>query len=166
MPAPLFADAVRSHYDSPLGRMTLCGNAQSLLGVWFDGQAHQPDPQAWKQVDQHPVLDRTRTQLAEYFAGQREQFDLPLDLRCGTAFQQQVWRALGAIPFGKTLSYATLSQSIRRPTAMRAVGSAVGRNPLSIVLPCHRVLGSNGSLTGYAGGLDRKRELLQRERAL
>jgi methylated-DNA-[protein]-cysteine S-methyltransferase len=105
-------------------------------------------------------------QLSEYFAGRRHSFELPLDLQCGTAFQQDVWRALLAIPAGGTTSYGAISRSIGKPQAMRAVGAAIGRNPVSIVVPCHRVVGSDGSLTGYAGGMERKTALLQLEGAV
>ena len=159
-------DTVRTGFNSPLGHITLCSNDHALLGLWFDGQKHQPDPSAWQQVDNHPVLNRAKTQLEEYFSGARQQFDLPLEWHSGTPFQQPVWRSLLEIPAGQTASYAALSQRIGRPAAVRAVGSAVGRNPLSIVVPCHRVLGSNGSLTGYAGGLERKIALLQLEHVL
>ena len=103
---------------------------------------------------------RSQTQLQDYFAGQRRDFALSLDLRGGTPFQQTVWQALLHIPFGQTISYSGLSQRIGQASAVRAVAAAVGRNPISIVVPCHRVLGANGSLTGYAGGLDRKAALL------
>jgi methylated-DNA-[protein]-cysteine S-methyltransferase len=111
-------------------------------------------------------LIKTAQQLALYFAGQRHDFDLPLDLSGGTEFQQAVWRALLTIPSGQTTSYGQISQSISNPMAVRAVGAAVGRNPISIIVPCHRVLGADGSLTGYAGGLDRKTALLRLEGAL
>ena len=109
------------------------------------------------------MLRQAQAQLAEYFAGTRSTFDLPLDLQGGTAFQRSVWDALLAIPRGGTTSYGVLSRSIGQPAAVRAVGAAVGRNPLSIVVPCHRVVGANGSLTGYAGGLERKSALLKLE---
>lgn len=160
------ATSVRAPFDSPLGPMVLCASDQALLGLWFDGQKHQPNHGVWRQVGDHPVLNQARTQLAEYFSGARRQFELPLDLTSGTAFQQQVWRSLLDIPMGQTLSYGALSQRIGKPAAVRAVGSAVGRNPLSIVVPCHRVLGRNGDLTGYAGGLERKIALLQLEHVL
>jgi methylated-DNA-[protein]-cysteine S-methyltransferase len=120
----------------------------------------------WRTNDAHPVLREAAAQLLAYFAGQRERFDLPLDLSHGTAFQQSVWQALLAIPAGTTVSYGALSMDLGNPAAVRAVGAAVGRNPISVIVPCHRVLGSNGSLTGYAGGLDRKTALLELEGAL
>jgi len=104
--------------------------------------------------------------LTQYFAGQRRQFDLPLDLSAGTPFQQTVWQSLQSLTCGQTCSYGVLSAQLGRPTAVRAVSSAVGRNPVSIVVPCHRLLGANGALTGYAGGLDRKAALLKLEGAL
>jgi methylated-DNA-[protein]-cysteine S-methyltransferase len=113
-----------------------------------------------------PVLAQACTQLSDYFAGQRQHFDLPLDLSRGTPFQQQVWHALLSIGWGQTARYGQLAQQLGRPQASRAVGMSVGRNPISIIVPCHRVLGADGSLTGYAGGLDRKQDLLQREGVL
>jgi len=143
----------------------VAATGRGLAGVWFEGQRHLPDMRAWPEQPDHPVLREAIAQLADYFAGRRSGFDLPLDLQGGTAFQQSVWQALLAIPAGGTTSYGTLSQRIGRPAAVRAVGAAVGRNPLSIVVPCHRVLGADGSLTGYAGGLERKTALLQLEGA-
>ena len=161
-PAPI----VRSRYDSPLGSMTLAASAQGLCGVWFDGQAHQPDPQHWEVKPAHPVLQAAATQLAAYFAEQRARFELPLDLSLGTPFQQSVWERLRAIPYGVTQSYGEIAGYLGQAAASRAVGAAVGRNPLSIIVPCHRVVGANGALTGYAGGLWRKMDLLQREGTL
>lgn len=157
---------VQTRYSSPLGPMIVAATARGLAGVWFAGQRHLPDHAAWPQAPNHPVLLQATRQLADYFAGRRTTFDVPLDLQGGTPFQQSVWRALLAIPRGRTVSYGALSRDVGRPAAVRAVGAAVGRNPLSIVVPCHRVLGSDGSLTGYAGGLDRKTALLQLEGAL
>lgn len=154
---------IRCAWTSPLGPVTLAARDQRLAGLWFDGQKHQPDPSGWQAQPQHPVLLQAKAQLREYFDGARKQFDLPLDLGAGTPFQQQVWAGLLGIAAGSTWTYAALSRSIGRPDAVRAVAAAVGRNPLSIVVPCHRVIGSNGALTGYAGGLDRKAALLQRE---
>jgi methylated-DNA-[protein]-cysteine S-methyltransferase len=156
-------NAVRCTIPSPLGTIVIAATESALVGLWFDGQRHQPDPSVWPLVQHHPVLDATMTQLKQYFAGQRQQFDLPVDLSAGTPFQQQVWAQLQAIASGNTVSYGQLSQQLGNPKAVRAVGAAVGRNPISIVVPCHRVLGANGALTGYAGGLDRKTALLQLE---
>ena len=151
-----------SLWTSPLGPMLLAGHDAGLLGVWFEQQKHFPVV-AGLAFGDHFTITEAQAQLAAYFAGERSQFSLPLDLSNGTAFQQSVWRALLEIPCGVTISYSTLSQQISRPSAVRAVAAAVGRNPLSIVVPCHRVLGSNGSLTGYAGGVDRKAALLNLE---
>jgi methylated-DNA-[protein]-cysteine S-methyltransferase len=120
----------------------------------------------WPSDPDHPVLQEVSRQLTEYFAGQRTQFDVPLDLTYGTAFQQSVWQALLKIPQGGTASYGEVSQRIGKPAAVRAVGAAVGRNPVSIIVPCHRVMGTNGALTGYAGGLERKAALLTLEGVL
>ena len=157
---------VYTYYASPLGRLILaaCGNA--LTGVWFDGQAHLPDMTAWTITPEHPVLQQTQTQLGDYFAGRRRSFDIALDLSSGTEFQQQVWRALLQIPTGTTCSYGALSAAIGKPGAVRAVGGAIGRNPLGIVVPCHRVIGANGALTGYTGGIGHKIALLQLEGVL
>ena len=156
----------RATFNSPLGTMTLAASAQGLCGVWFDGQQHQPDPRHWEVLPTHPVLQAAATQLAAYFAAQRARFTLPLDLSLGTPFQQSVWQRLQAIPYGVTQSYGEIARYLGQPAASRAVGAAVGRNPLSIIVPCHRVVGSNGALTGYAGGLERKIALLQLEKAL
>ncbi len=154
---------VYCHYDSPLGQLLLAASGDKLTGVWFDAQRHLPESSGWTHAPQHAALRLAQTQLTQYFAGQRTGFDLPLDLSAGTVFQQRVWRALLAIPFGNTTSYGALSQAIGQATAVRAVGGAVGRNPLGIIVPCHRVIGADGALTGYAGGLERKVALLQLE---
>lgn len=160
------ASTVQTGYDSPLGPMILAASGDRLVGVWFDGQRHQPVCSNWPAAARLPVLQQAKSQLDDYFAGRRTAFELPLDLSAGTAFQQQVWRALLNIARGTTCSYGALSADIGRPTAVRAVGGAVGHNPLSIIVPCHRVLGAGGALTGYAGGLARKSALLQIEGAL
>lgn len=160
------AHSVLSDYTSPLGRMLLAAVGERLLGVWFDDQAHLPDLSACASNPDHPVLQRTALQLTQYFAGQRRKFDVPLASVSGTAFQQSVWHALQDIPFGSTSSYGELAARIGKPAAVRAVGAAVGRNPLSIIVPCHRVIGAGGNLTGYAGGLPRKTALLTLEGAL
>ena len=157
---------VQARYDSPLGPMILAATPHGIAGIWFEGQRHAPRTGAWPHDAAHPVLAKAATQLREYFRGERTTFDLPLDLQGGTPFQQSVWQALLAIPRGNTTSYASLGHAIGKPAAVRAVGAAVGRNPLSVVVPCHRVLGSDGSLTGYAGGLERKSALLKLEGAV
>ena len=161
---------VQTSIQSPFGPMTLAATQAGLAGVWFDGQRHLPaeltPPARWPSQPTHPVLVKAATQLTEYFAGQRRDFDVPLDLSGGTAFQQAVWRALLTLQTGHTTSYGRISQSMGNAAAVRAVGAAVGRNPISIIVPCHRVLGADGSLTGYAGGLDRKTALLKLEGAL
>ena len=162
-----FDDSIaRTRHESPLGPMIVAATRRGLAGVWFEGQRHLPQHEAWPEQPQHPILRRAVAQLEEYFAGTRTAFELPLDLQGGTLFQQSVWHALLAIPAGGTTSYGVLSRRIGQPAAVRAVGAAVGRNPISIVVPCHRVLGADGSLTGYAGGLQRKSALLQLEGAL
>ena len=160
------SSTVQARFDSPLGPMIVAATGRGLAGLWFEGQRHLPDSSGWPHAPEHPVLREAAAQLRDYFAGRRTQFDLPLDLQSGTAFQQSVWQALLAIPSGRTTSYGDLSQRVGRPSAVRAVGAAVGRNPVSIVVPCHRVLGRDGSLTGYAGGLERKSALLGLEGAI
>jgi len=163
---------VQSRFQSPLGVITLAATHQGLAGLWFEGQRHLPDalvtvsPGPWPTDAAHPVLKKAAQQLGEYFAGQRYSFDLPLDLSGGTPFQQAVWQALRSIATGSVTSYGSISKSVGKPAAVRAVGAAVGRNPISIIVPCHRVVGADGSLTGYAGGLDHKTALLRLEGAL
>jgi methylated-DNA-[protein]-cysteine S-methyltransferase len=148
---------------SSLGGNRLAATAAGLAGLWFDAQRHAPNITGWIDAPTHPVLRHAATQIHEYLRGQRTHFDLPLDLSHGTAFQQLVWQALLRIPHGASTSYAALGAAIGKPAAARAVGAAVGRNPISVIVPCHRVLGSHGALTGYAGGLERKRRLLALE---
>jgi len=153
--------------DSPWGPLVLAASPAGLAGVFFDDQRHLPNGlPGWPRLSStkdHPVLAQTARELAQYFAAQRTVFELPLDLSGGTPFQRSVWQALLTIPCGGHTSYGRLSAHIGKPTAVRAVGAAVGRNPISIIVPCHRVLGSDGSLTGYAGGLHRKTALLALE---
>lgn len=152
---------------TPLGPLLLAASPLGLSGAWFDGQKHWPaDAGRWSADPAHALLREAQAQLEAYFAGRLAAFDLPLDPRRGTPFQQTVWQALRDIPRGRTLSYGQLAARVGRPTAMRAVGAAVGRNPLSVFVPCHRVVGSAGALTGYAGGLSRKTALLRLEGAL
>ena len=159
---------VQIRTTTALGPARLAASPAGLAGVWFEGQRHEPTrqlhgPGAWADAPGHPLLQEAARQLQQYLRGERAGFDLPLDLSGGTPFQQDVWRALLAINRGATTSYGALSRQLGRPLAVRAVGAAVGRNPLSVVVPCHRVLGAEGSLTGYAGGLDRKTALLALE---
>lgn len=156
-------DDVIARCDTPLGGVTLAASARGLRGAWFDGQRHLPEFPLHAETSEHPRLREAAAQLRDYLGGRRTGFDLVLDLSHGTLFQQQVWHALLDVRFGETVSYAALAATLGRPDAVRAVAGAVGRNPLSVIVPCHRVLGSDGSLTGYAGGLDRKRALLALE---
>ncbi len=143
--------------------MTLAAHDSALIWAGFDGQKHETNTRDWPLTQLHPVLRMACEQLQQYFAAERTTFDIALDLTSGTAFQQGVWRSLLGIASGTTCSYASISRQIGNPNAVRAVGGAIGRNPISILVPCHRVVGSNGALTGYAGGIDRKIALLQLE---
>lgn len=145
---------------SPLGTLRLRANEVGLTGIYFD--QHKAAPVPYEKPTSSAVLEETRRQLEAYFAGQRQHFDLPLDPQ-GSEFQRKVWTALSQIPYGVTCSYAKIAESIGSPKAARAVGHANSLNPLSIVVPCHRVVGASGKLTGYAGGLDQKRWLLEHE---
>jgi methylated-DNA-[protein]-cysteine S-methyltransferase len=151
-------DAWAVHHG-PLGPLTIEGGPDGLTGLHFPGRGPAP---AEDRRSREALAEPVR-QLDEYFAGTRHRFDLPLDLR-GTPFQRAVWDLLLAIPYGETTSYARLANALGRPERVRAVGAAVGRTPVPIVVPCHRVLGSDGSLTGYGGGLQRKQALLDLER--
>ena len=149
---------------SPLGRLTYAATDNGICGLYFFDQRNFKGSTGWQKVAQHPHLELAAQQLKEYFSRQREHFDVPLDLtQHGTAFQQSVWQELLQIRYGNTSSYGKHAELIHRPRAVRAVGGAIGRNPISIIVPCHRVLGSNGALTGYDGGLERKKYLLQLE---
>ncbi len=150
---------------TPLGAVLLARTASGLAGAWFEGQKAYPVVIGAPRRDDDALLREAASQLAEYFAGQRRRFDVPLDLR-GTDFQRKVWRALLRIAAGQTSSYGAIAREVGSPRAVRAVGGAVGRNPISVIVPCHRVLGGDGSLTGYAGGLQRKSALLRLEGVL
>jgi methylated-DNA-[protein]-cysteine S-methyltransferase len=147
--------------SSPIGTLRLVSEGQSITRIEFPG--FEGDD-AGEAAPDEPVLIDCAAQLQEYFEGRRSRFDLPL-AALGTEFQREVWRALQEIPYGEVCSYGDIARTVGRPKAVRAVGAANGRNPLPIVVPCHRVVGSDGSLTGFAGGLDIKRWLLGREKA-
>ena len=150
--------------DSPLGAILLARTAKGLAGAWFEGQKHHPGTFAAPERPEDALLAQAAAQLQTYFAGGDHGFDLPLDLH-GTPFQRAVWGALLAIDAGDTRSYGEIAAAIGSASAVRAVGGAVGRNPVSVIVPCHRVVGRDGSLTGYAGGVQRKQALLALERA-
>jgi methylated-DNA-[protein]-cysteine S-methyltransferase len=148
---------------SPVGLLTLVATGEGLAAIlWEQDRDGRVPLNLLAEDERHPVLAETERQLNEYFAGRRTAFDLPLDVT-GTPFQRRVWEALTSIPFGETRSYGDIARNIGRPAAARAVGAASGRNPLSIVTPCHRVVGSSGALTGFAGGLSTKGKLLTLE---
>jgi len=155
-----------TRFPSPIGDLVITASDSGLTGVWFPGKgpvaAARPDDERGPASE---LLARASEQLAEYFAGTRTTFDLPLDAG-GTAFERRVWDALRTIPYGRTLSYSELARRLGDPRATRAVGAANGKNPIPIIVPCHRVIGANGALTGFGGGLDRKRWLLEHEGAL
>lgn len=152
-----------SHFDSPLGPMLLATAAEGLAGAWFVGGQHVPDVSGdWQRAPDHPLLQTAQDQLSEYFSGQRREFSLPLAPR-GTPFQRAVWRAIACVPYGATASYLEIARRAGRAAAARAAGAATGRNPWSIIVPCHRVVGTDGALTGYAGGLQRKQAMLRLE---
>jgi methylated-DNA-[protein]-cysteine S-methyltransferase len=151
------------YYDSPLGQILLVASDIALTGLHFVGEKYYPAVAAdWQRQPQAKLIVRARAQLDDYFAGARKEFELAVD-PAGTAFQRGVWRALQKIPYGTTTNYGDIAGRIGKPSASRAVGAANGRNPISIVIPCHRVIGVNGDLTGYAGGMARKDALLRLE---
>ncbi|WP_180113832.1 methylated-DNA--[protein]-cysteine S-methyltransferase [Acinetobacter sp. YH12063] len=150
--------------DSPVGQLKLVAHETALVAVlWENENPNRVRLAALVEDLQHPILLKTAQQLNEYFAGKRQQFDLPLDFE-GTEFQQQVWQALLTIPFGETRSYKQIAAQIGNVKAVRAVGAANGKNPISIIAPCHRVVGANGKLVGFAGGLENKEILLKIEK--
>jgi methylated-DNA-[protein]-cysteine S-methyltransferase len=148
--------------ESPIGPLTLAGTDGRLMHLRMVDQTYEPSHNGWERDD--TAFPDAIEQLEAYFAGERREFDLELDL-VGTSFQRQVWEALLTIPYGETRSYGQIAEQIGSPGASRAVGLANGHNPIGIIVPCHRVIGANGSLTGYGGGLDRKRALLALERS-
>ena len=162
------SDTVQRRRNSPLGAIDLAATPRGLSGLWFEDQKYRPAALdaagGWpRHHGPHPVLDRVEEQLEAYFAGRLDRFDAPLDLPAATEFQHAVWAGLLQLQHGRTCSYGELALATGKPHAVRAVGTAVGRNPVSILVPCHRVVGANGHLTGYAGGLSRKSALLALE---
>jgi methylated-DNA-[protein]-cysteine S-methyltransferase len=148
---------------TPLGDLMLVANKSELVGLYFADCDHIPKARSnWTHDQRHPVLQLAGKQLKEYFEGKRNSFSLPMNF-VGTDFQNRVWAEIALIPFGKTISYSELAKKAGKPKAIRAAGTATGRNPLSIVIPCHRVLAKNSALGGYAGGLKRKQHLLKLE---
>jgi methylated-DNA-[protein]-cysteine S-methyltransferase len=153
------------YYDtfaSPLGRILLVASDDGICGVHFEGQKYLPELKAAKRDARHASIRRAKRELKEYFAGKRKRFEVALHPD-GTAFQRSVWRAISRVGFGETISYGELARRAGHDGSARAAGAATGRNPIGIIVPCHRIMGSNGSLTGYAGGLARKRALLELE---
>jgi len=146
-------------FQSPHGRMLLVATEDGVSGVYFVGQKYFPEKEKeWQRGPDHLPLQQVKRELAEYFTGRRKRFEVALD-PAGTLFQRSVWKAISKVGFGKTISYAELAEKAGCPGSARAAGAATGRNPISIIVPCHRIVGSDGSLTGYAGGLKRKRAL-------
>lgn len=149
--------------ETPLGPVILTTDGEALTGLYFEGQKHFSGIHSdWHESARNPILDTTCRQLAEYFSGYRADFHLPVAPQ-GTGFQRAVWQTLQTVGFGERLSYSDLARKAGRPQAVRAVGAAVGRNPISVLIPCHRIVGKDGRLTGYAGGLARKAALLKLE---
>jgi methylated-DNA-[protein]-cysteine S-methyltransferase len=152
--------------NSPVGPLTLVAAGGALVGLYMDEQRHRPEPETLGEtgaIREDDLFAQASGQLEQYFDGDRTEFDLPLTLE-GTAFQRRVWTALQGIPYGLTISYGQLADRIGQPSASRAVGLANGKNPIGIIVPCHRVVGADGSLTGYGGGIERKHYLLAHER--
>ena len=153
-------------FTTPLGPVLATANERGINGIYFVGQRYEIIIENdWREARDDPVLNECARQLGEYFEGKRREFDLPL-AAAGSDFQERVWREIARIPFGETVSYAELARRAGAPGSARAAGAATGRNPLAVVVPCHRVVGSDGSLTGYAGGLERKTRLLEIEGAM
>ena len=151
------------YFDSPQGRMLLVASDAGLSGVYFARQKYFPKKEkAWSRSARHALLQQTKRELKEYFAGRRKRFKVKLDPE-GTAFQRKIWRAISSVSFGKTLTYSEIARRAGHAGSARAAGAATGRNPISVIVPCHRIMGADGSLTGYAGGLARKRTLLELE---
>jgi methylated-DNA-[protein]-cysteine S-methyltransferase len=152
-------------YESPHGRMLLVATDDGVSGVYFDRQKYFPDmKKEWKRDARHAPLKQAKRELQEYFAGKRKRFGVTLSPE-GTPFQRAVWKAIATVGFGNTITYGELARRAGHPGSARAAGAATGRNPIGIIVPCHRIMGANGALTGYAGGLSKKRALLALEGA-
>lgn len=152
-------------FESPHGQMLLVATGNGISGVYFDGQKYFPrKEEEWRHDGRHAPLRQAKRELREYFAGRRRRFEVALDPE-GTPFQRSVWKAISTVGFGETISYGELARRAGHPGSARAAGAATGRNPVGIIVPCHRIMGANGALTGYAGGLQRKRALLGLEGA-
>jgi methylated-DNA-[protein]-cysteine S-methyltransferase len=156
-------------HESPLGRMLIVATEQGLSGLYFvDQKYYREVGRDWLRGDHHKFVRETACELTQYFSGARKEFDIPLAAE-GTPFQTSIWRAISSVKYGESITYSELARRAEHPGAVRAAGTATGRNPIAIIVPCHRIIGSDGSLTGYAGGLDRKhalRELEGRARSL
>ncbi|MEY2620985.1 MAG: hypothetical protein RIT26_805 [Pseudomonadota bacterium] len=151
---------------TPLGDVIIAADAVALAGVWFEGQAHGPNTRAWRRDDANPLLRRACMQVQRYIRGELSDFDLPIKDGVGTPFQRRVWQQVRRIGRGQVRTYAEIASELGHPRAARAVGAAVGRNPWLMLVPCHRVVGQGGRLTGYAAGLARKQALLRLEGVL
>ena len=157
-----------AHYPSPIGKLSAAAQEDALIGLWFDGQKYFPNgTETWKLAPDYPVLAQLRVWLDEYFRGENKAFPGKLAPQ-GSAFRQEVWQILRQIPYGQTISYGAIAKQLatahgKRQMSAQAIGGAVGHNPISLIIPCHRVLGANGALTGYAGGIDKKAALLKLE---
>lgn len=153
-------------FASPMGDILVTSDGEKIITFGFVGQKHlKPISDSWEKELNHNLLQKAKKQTEEYFLGKRKTFDLPLSPQ-GTEFQRKVWLALEQIPFGQVTTYGKIAKKINNPKGVRAVGGAIGRNPIGIIIPCHRVVGTNKTLTGYAGGLDRKQNLLELEGVL
>ncbi|MEN3366631.1 MAG: methylated-DNA-[protein]-cysteine S-methyltransferase [Burkholderiales bacterium] len=151
-----------TEFNSPLGKLLLSATADGLCGLYFEEHRYFKGTEGWQRNDTHMQLCIAVRQLDEYFTGGRKEFNMALDMP-GTAFQQAVWKELLQLPYGATATYRAIAERVANPKAIRAAGTAIGRNPISIIVPCHRVIGTSGSLSGYAGGLERKSYLLAHE---
>lgn len=154
-----------NYVNSPVGILKLIANEKKLVAIlWDNEKLNRVRLDEMEESSDHPILLKTAKELNEYFLGKRTTFSIPMEMQ-GTSFQKSVWEILNQIPYGKTWTYKQVAELINNPKAVRAVGTAIGKNPLSIIVPCHRVIGTNGTLTGFAGGLDKKQTLLTLEKS-